>query len=125
MATKLIAVHSIQTTDKDGKRIDVQPGKEFSVASEKEAGDLIAAGAARKPTTEDKAKAADDKSSADGLPTPPAGYAPGTASAGDVVADPNAPGAEADTGNANAATATGEAAKGEASTKSTSGNTRR
>lgn len=124
MATKLIAIHSIQTTDKDGKRVDVSPGKEFTVASAKEAGDLIAAGAARKPTETDKA-AAEETSSADGLPTPPAGYAPGTAAAGDVNADPNAPGAEADAGNANADAATGEAAKGEASTKSAGGNTRR
>jgi hypothetical protein len=124
MATKLIAVHSIQTTDKDGNRVDVSPGKEFTVASAKEAGELIAAGAARKPTETDK-EAAEETSSADGLPTPPAGYAPGTATAADVNADPNAEGAAADAGSANTDTATGEAAKGEVSTKSTGGNTRR
>lgn len=124
MATKLIAIHSIQTTDKDGKRVDVQPGKEFTVESVKEAGDLIAAGAARKPTTDDKARV-DEKSSADGLPTPPAGYAPGTATAADVVADLNAPGAEVDTGKANPVTSAGEAAKGEVSTRSTLNTTRR
>ena len=49
MSIKLIAIHSIQTTDKVGNRVDVAPGKEFTVLSAKEAGDLIAAGAARKP----------------------------------------------------------------------------
>lgn len=122
--TKLIAIHSIQTTDKDGKRVDVRPGGEFEVGSAKEAGDLIAAGAARKKTADDK-KAVDEGSSADGLPTPPAGYAPGTAGAADVNVDPNAPGAEVDTGNANPDTAKGEAAKGESSTKSGAGNVRR
>lgn len=118
--SKLIAIHSIQTTDKDGKRVDVRPGQEFTVGSAKEAGDLIAAGAARKPTADDKGKQ-DEASSADGLPTPPAGYAPGTAAAGDVNEDPNAP----DTGKANADAALGEAAKGESSTKSSGSNTRR
>lgn len=103
MSIKLIAIHSIQTTDKDGKRVDVSPGKEFTVASDKEAGDLIAAGAARKPTSDDKDKT-EAKSSADGLPIPPSGYAPGTASASDVNFDPNDPTA-VDTGNVNTAVA--------------------
>ena len=112
MSKKLIAIHSIQTTDKDGKRVDVKPGAEFEAASAKEHGDLIAAGAAREKGAKEAA-GVEAKSSAEGLPPAPAGYAPGTATAGDVVADPNA---EVDTGKADAATATGEAAKGETST---------
>lgn len=132
MSKKLIAIHSIQTTDKDGNRSDVRPGAEFEVASAKEAGDLIAAGAAREKTAKDKGEA-EAVSTAEGLPPVPAGYAPGTATAGDVVADPNAENAAfdaagnvvTDSGDANPATAKGEAAKGESSTKSSAGNTRR
>lgn len=115
--SKLIAVHSIQTYDEKRKQVvDIRPGQEFEAATAKEAGELIAAGAARQKTDADKTVAA--KSSADGLPTPPSGYAAGTVGFGGVVADPNAAVDEVDTGKANTDTAKGEAAKGESSTKS-------
>ena len=120
MSKKLIAIHSIQTSDKDGKRVDVRPGGEFEAANAKEAADLIAAGAAREKTADDK-KAAEAKG-ADDQPSAPAGYSSGTASAADVNDDPNA---AVDTGSATTDTAKGEAAKGESSTKSGSGVTRR
>ncbi len=46
---KLIAIHSIQTYDeKNKRRVDIAPGEKFDVTTEREAGELIATGAARK-----------------------------------------------------------------------------
>lgn len=113
----LIAIHSIQSYDsKTKQRVDIKPGERFTVDTAKEAGDLIAAGAARAPKAGDKGEPVETASTADGLPPAPAGYAPGTPVEGDVVRDPNAP-APVDTGVADPEVATGEAAKGESTTR--------
>lgn len=116
--SKLIAIHSIQTYDEKAKRrVDIKPGQEFEPSSAKEAGDLIAAGAAREAKKGEKGNV-DAGTSADGLPTPPAGYAPGTATNADVNLDPNAEGA-VDLGSADSGAALGEAATGRSSTSDT------
>lgn len=73
----LIAVHSVQATDKDGKRVDIAPGKPFTVSDDSQREYLLKSGAARAAKKGEEGYEA-EPSSADGLPEPPVGYAPGT-----------------------------------------------
>lgn len=87
-STTLIAVHSVQATDKDGKRVDIAPGKPFTVSDDAQREYLLKSGAVRVPKKGEEGFEA-EVSSADGLPEPPVGYAPGTAPA--VAGEENNP----------------------------------
>lgn len=89
MGINLIAINSIQTSDDKKQRVDVRPGRMFTVETKEEADFLTKNGHARKPKTGEKGH--QEKSTADGLPDPPTGYAAGSVTPADINVDPNSP----------------------------------
>jgi hypothetical protein len=77
-ALGLIALHNVQATNKDGVRVDVAPGRPFTVQTQEEYDGLVKAGVARVAVKGEEGFETDAPTTADLHGTPPAGYAAGT-----------------------------------------------